>query len=680
MRATAPLVLDGQIDETDWQLAPAVTDFAQAEPSPGAPPSAVTEARILYDATHLYIAVRAHDPLPKAITARQLQRDAELDYDDHFTLVLGPFANARDGYLFRINPLGAQQDGLIFDGAELRADWDGLWRAETAVDADGWTAEIAIPFSTLSLDPTIDAWRFNMERRIARDNERIRWRGARAELEVSALQVAGRLSGLNDLRRGYGIRIKPSLSLTPTYDAVSDNLSLKLEPSLDAFYQYSPSSTLAMTLNTDFADTEIDERRVNLTRFPLFFPEKRDFFLQDAGLFEFAGIEESPLPFFSRRIGIDSAGDPVNLNAGIKLTGRSGRYDYGLLTTQVDRSLDAPQKVLSVARAKANLTSTTSLGIIATDGDPARDADSRLYGADARFRTDAFRGKKRTLDIGAWGQQTESEGLADGAAYGVFLDYPNPGWIGNVSFTHIDPGYRPALGFVFETDLRESDGEFGYWKILRSGADIIPQFDWNVRLTSDNRFLSSTLNPEVYLENRYGDYLFPELFIEREHLPEDFEIVPGITIPAGDYEYLRPLVQYGSSQDRAVSVEGYVACCEFYDGTRRDLAVNVLWNPDPGFGFGLGSEFNDLDLPGGEFFVQVYSLAADWRFSHRLTLNNVLQYDNVSDGIGFNSRMRFRFAPGGDLFVVLNHNAEAEDGFRGRDTSLTVKLSYNFLL
>jgi hypothetical protein len=676
-RASNPPLIDGRLSELEWQAAPPVTGFLQVEPVTGAAPSIKSDVRLLYDANALYIGLRAFDSRPDRITARQLQRDADLGNDDHLTVVLGPFGNARDGYLFRVNPLGAQQDGLIYDGAELRTDWDGLWSAAGHIDQQGWTAELAIPFAALSYVPRLQSWRLNLERRIARLNERVRWQTPRREVDVTALQVAGELTGLTRLRQGFGLRLRPSLNVTAAHDG---RLDAGAEPSLDAFYQLTPAVTASLTLNTDFAETEVDERRVNLTRFPLFFPEKRDFFLQDAGLFEFGGIAESPLPFFSRRIGLDERGVPIDIDGGIKLTGRTEQFDFGVLSTRVAASEDTPATTLSVARAKMNLTRQTSLGVIATDGDPLRYADSRLLGFDARYRAEQFLGRSDIVDLGVWTQTTEAENAGNGSAFGLFIDYPNPGWTGNASFEHIDRDFRPALGFVDETGIRQGGGELGYWNITDAGADIIPQFDWNLRTDTDGGFRASTLNPEVYLENAAGDYFFPELYVEREKLIDDFEILPGLVIPAGNYRYENVYFGFGSSFDRALAFEAFVSCCEFYDGARRDIGLDLFWRPSAHFGLALGAELNDLDLPGGSFLVQTLSLGLDWRPFRAFSLNNIVQYDNVSERIGLNSRLRYNFASGRDLFIVLNHDAGGRASASGRGTQFIIKLAWTFML
>ncbi|NGP51954.1 carbohydrate binding family 9 domain-containing protein, partial [Thioalkalivibrio sp. XN8] len=323
--------LDGVLDEAAWQRAAALDDLRQSQPVPGAPGSQRTVVRLAYDDAHLFIAVAAFDDAPEGIVARQLQRDSELFFDDHVTVVLDPHGRTREGYLFRVNPLGARSDAMIFEGRGEDFDWDGRWRAAARLHEAGWTVEIAIPFTTLSVEPQATRWGVNVERRIARANERVRLAGGLRETPISSLADTMPLAGVPVVAPGLGVRLEPYLALRGTRDHEGAGSDTELTPGLDVFYQVTPAITAALTINTDFAEAEVDEQRVNLTRFPLFFPEKREFFLQDTALFRFAGLGQSPLPFFSRRIGLDEAGNPVDIDFGGKVSGRRGRLAFGAL-------------------------------------------------------------------------------------------------------------------------------------------------------------------------------------------------------------------------------------------------------------------------------------------------------------------------------------------------------------
>ncbi len=681
-RVTTPPRLDGVLNDRSWQQAPVITRFMQIEPDEGTSPSEATTVQLLYDDTTLYVGIRAWDSHPEDITASQMQRDADLDNDDHVTVILDPFLNFRDGYLFRVNPLGAKEDALIFNGVEERFDWDGIWIAETHIDDRGWSAELAIPFATLSFNPSLTTWGFNMERRIARRNELIRWATPDRDKVVSSLQDAGRITDIAGLDQGLGLRVKPFAVLRARRNGDTDKTGLKLEPGFDLFYQFTPSITGALTVNTDFAETEVDERQVNLTRFPLFFPEKRDFFLQDAGLFSFGGILESPLPFFSRRIGLDPAGNPIDLIGGLKLTGRTEHYDFGFLSTRVDAFDAVDAKTLSVARLSSNVSDDSSVGLIATQGDPLSNEDNTLLGADYHYRSTNLGGRGKVLDAFAWGQYTHSSGATGGGeAFGLSVNYPNEGIIGNITVQQIDESYNPALGFVFETGIRETFGELGYLTRPPGFGDVIPQFDWLYRTNLDNQLKASTLNPEIFIENRAGDFIFPEILVEREQLFEPFEILPGIVIPPGDYRYERYLVSFGTSLDRPLDLQGLISTGPFFDGTRQDYELSLGWRPGSRFNARIDYEINDLELPAGRFTVHVARVGLNVNFSPRLIWNTIAQFDNVSEDLGLNSRLRWTLAPGRDLFLVLNHGIDtlADDGAAAEGTAIIAKLNWNFL-
>lgn len=670
--------LDGHVDEPVWQRASALDDLRQSQPLPGAAASQRTVVRLAYDDGHLYVAVEAFDTEPERIVARQMQRDSELFFDDHITLVLDPHRRGREGYVFRVNAVGARRDALIFEGEREDYDWDGRWRAAARMHDDGWTAEIAIPFTTLSVDPEQTTWGINVERRIARNNERVRLAGGQRDRSIASLTDTVALEGIRVASPGLGVRVEPYLVLREIFDHDDGGSRSDFTPGVDAFYQFTPSITGALTVNTDFAEVEVDEQRVNLTRFPLFFPEKRDFFLQDAGLFRFAGLGRSPLPFFSRRIGLDAAGNPVDINVGGKLSGRHGPLSFGVLGTQVADGPNTPESALGVARAAYALTPSLSAGAIGTVGDPRADRDAHTVGADLQYRNTDLAGTGKALDIEAWWQDTATESDPDGSAYGFAVDYPNTGFIANARFNHIDEDYDPALGFVFQTGIREAFGEIGYWARPAGFDRIIPQVDWNLRDRLGEGLEYALFNPEVFIETSAGDFVFPELWFERERLFEPFEILPGIVIPPGNYRHNRVRLEVGTSRDRALAIEGSAFVGEFFSGQRRDYEASLLWQPQRHYNMRLDYAINDIDLREGRFIVRLARANLNVNFSTRLAVNLTAQHDNVSERLGLNARLRWTFIGEHDLFLVVNHEASTfDDRFRSLETEAIAKLGLN---
>ena len=290
-RADVPPVIDGVLDDAVWSAASAVDQFCQVEPIEGASPSERTVFRLLYDSDNLYIAVRAYDREPHELIARQRQRDGSVSGDDRISIAIDTFHDRRNGYLFQINPNGSRRDGLIIDSSDFRAEWDGIWFGASRIDDQGWTTEIALPMKTLNFDPDSDRWGFNILRAVRRRNETNRWTAASQNLSFINMAEIGTITGLRGLRQGLGLDVVPSTTLGVSDDRDESRTYTKNEPAIDVFYKITPSLTGVVTANTNFAETSVDEVQVNLTRFSLFFPEQREFFLQDAGIFQFADLE-----------------------------------------------------------------------------------------------------------------------------------------------------------------------------------------------------------------------------------------------------------------------------------------------------------------------------------------------------------------------------------------------------
>jgi hypothetical protein len=321
-RLTGPVRIDGRLDEPAWSEARVIDDASQYLPADGVPPSEPTRFLVAIDDENLYIAARFGDSEPAGIRRSQLVQGQGVTNDDYFQVLLDPYNNRRTGYIFYVNPNGVQRDGLLLGGLSYNMDWDGIWQAAAAVDGEGWTAEMAIPFKTLSFDRDGDTWGINLSRSIRRKREEIAWshHGRRITMDLT-----GELRGMSGLSQGSGVDVVPSMALTQRDSFSASGSSLVSKPSLDVFYRITPSLTSSLTLNTDFSATDVDDRQVNLTRFSLFFPEKRDFFLEDAEVFEFGGLAQNGRPFFSRTIGLSAGGQPIDLDAGAKLTGKLGR-------------------------------------------------------------------------------------------------------------------------------------------------------------------------------------------------------------------------------------------------------------------------------------------------------------------------------------------------------------------
>jgi hypothetical protein len=489
VRTNVAITIDGRLDEPGWATAAIIEpeDIHQILPVEYSEPTQRTRFLVIYDDDAMYLAADMKDDQPELMTAKVLRQGGNNSWlDDQFNIFLDPFNDKRSGYRFQVNPHGVREEGLFKGADQVQWQWSGIWQAAATQGADGWVAETRIPFKTISFDSGSDTWGLNLNRRVARNNETMGW-VSRNRTQSPA--ISGEITGLTGLRQGLGLDIVPSLTVSERRsfsprDDVSD-----AEPSLDVFYKLTPSLNAALTLNTDFSATEVDDRQVNLTRFGLFFPEQRDFFLQDADIYEFGRIgqrsmdspfarplEENALPFFSRRIGLSATGEPVDLEGGGKLSGRVGRWTVGTLAIRQDEFEDVGPSDLFVGRVAANVLAESAVGLIVTDGDPLSNLDNSVAGVDFRYQNTRLP-NGRTLESEAWVQQSSTEGLeGEDGAWGVRAWAPNTaGFKGGVGIKEVQANFNPALGFINRLDIRDYTGELGYtyrpsgraWRALR---------------------------------------------------------------------------------------------------------------------------------------------------------------------------------------------------------------------
>ena len=529
-RTPTPPVIDGVLDEQAWQLAVQVDDLHEVQPTEYAPASERTTIYLMYDSDAIYIGARLHDRDASQITARILRQGEQVFGDDWFSVLLDPFHDRRSGYRFLTNPNGLRQEGLFQNISEEQWDWEGIWYTASTTDADGWTTEIAIPFKTLSFDPSNDTWGINFRRAIARRDERTGWVSRNRNSDPS---TSGTVVGLTGLEQGVGLDIVPSLSVREHRPFDGTATTTDTEPSLDLFYKLTPSLTGALTINTDFSATDVDDRQVNLTRFGLFFPEKRDFFLQDADIFEFGGLEDNGRPFFSRRIGLSDDGEPIDLEVGGKITGRIGRFNIGALSVRQDAitGTTIPADNATVARASANLLEESSVGMILTEGNPGSSVDNSLTGVDFLYRNSRLSGGK-LVEVNAWLQESDSEDLTgDQSAYGFRVAMPNnSGWRGGLRFTKLGEEFDPGLGFLNRPGVQTLEFETGYTHRPPEGLvrSLLGGFEAERTELLNGELQSQAVSYQLLeLESRWGDELSLEHEAEQEQLDEAIRDLGG---------------------------------------------------------------------------------------------------------------------------------------------------------
>jgi hypothetical protein len=676
-------VIDGRLDDEVWLRAPIIDNFHQVNPVEFAEPSERTQVYLLYDRDTLYIGARMFDAQPELINALILRQGQPIGSDDRFFVHLDSFNNRRSGYLFGVNPNGVRYDGVFENITQRSFDWDGIWLAAASIDEEGWSAEIAIPFKTLSFDPTNTTWRMNFARNIERRNESMAWESRNRNTDLSTM---GEVRGISQIDQGMGLDIVPSVSVRDRKNFVTAQTGSDAEPSLDVFYKITTSLNAALTINTDFSATEVDNRQVNLTRFSLFFPERRDFFLQDVDIFQFGRLEQDGRPFFSRTLGISSTGEEVPLEYGGKVSGRVGRFDIGALAIRQGDfgAVDATDAF--VARVAANVLRESSVGMIFTNGDPASNLDNSVAGVDFRFVNSRLAGG-RSLEGEAWLQQTDTEGIVgDDGAYGIGIRLPSStGLNGGVGFVSIDENFNPAMGFVRRTGIRDYSLAIG--NTLRPSGGPIRTLSSRINANrieyADNGDVQSqSLNLNaINIELNSQDSFNFGYTKNTEGLRTPFPISRKHTIQPGVYEFDQLNLSLNTGSQRKLGMGMFINDGEFYDGDRFSVGGFVGWRPTRHFRTNVNYQYNDISFGETRFITRVVRLQLEAVFSSRLSWINLIQYDNVSETIGLNSRLHWIPEAGREAFLVLNHNVNDPDGnntFHSSFNELTLKYSYTF--
>lgn len=697
VRIETPLLIDGRLDEPAWQLAAIVEDLHEINPDEFAEPAEKSRFYVLYGRDAIYIAARLWDSDPDNVIANVLRQGDFSFGDDSVTIVLDPHNNGRSGYMFDLNPNSIRSEALFSDVTMENWDWRGIWHGAATKDNEGWVAEIEIPFKTLSFDPGNDTWGINFTRWRGRGGEYYGWVSHNRAVNPAN---SGKLQGLAGLEQGLGLDVVPSLRVSESKDFETSQTNSRLKPSIDVFYKPTAALTAALTLNTDFSGTGADARQINLSRFDLFFPERRDFFLQDTDIFEFGRIgssenyfdttlerveRESGRPFFSRRIGLDDSGATIDLDVGGKLTGRVGRWDIGILDIQQAAHENVPASNLFVGRAASRVLAESMLGIIVTDGDPDADLDNSLVGLDFRYLNTRLE-SGRTLQAALWYQQTRTDGLnGDDAAFGMSVKMPNgQGFRGGFGFKELQENFNPALGFVNRSDVRDYTLEFGHtwrpdrdlFRAIYSGVDV-------QRIETIAGVLQSqvvTLRA-LELETASSDKLNLSYTSSREQIADPFEISAGIIIPPGLYSFDYYCIGSASGEHRHLSGEAWFCDGDYFDGDSRSVTVGLTWRPSPHLHFAINYDINDIRLPQGDFTTRLASLRANVAFSSTWSWENFLQYDNVSDSLGLNSILRWLPRAGREMVLVINREFQDTDEgrrFESLSSDVALKISYTF--
>jgi hypothetical protein len=664
--------LDGTLEDPLWQQASPIAGFKQREPYEGQPATERTEVRVLYSRNEIYFGIACHDSVANGPVATQLRRDVTQELDDYFEIVIDSRHDRRNAYVFQINPLGTQRDALITDeqaGDTQDGDtgWDGVWTSEARLTADGWTATVAIPFSTLNFMRSRDVvWGVNFKRFIRRKNEEDLWSGWRRTFGANKISQAGELQGITEIGSGRLFIVKPyalgGFSHLPP-NATASGLTPGTTPlytgGVDIKVGLRSNLVANLTGNTDFADSDVDVQQFNLSPYKLFFPEKRQFFLENAGVFAFPmGVSSSADQlFFSRQIGIDPVtGQEVAINGGAKVTGSLDGFELGVMDVDTRSSGPNPWANYAVVRVKKSLGESGSyVGVMGIDkrSGEVLSAFNQTSGADGRLVL------FKNLVLSGYAAQTRTPGFSGGQSnLGASLNFRS-NWLDfEADHRKFGPNFNPSVGFLERTDCI-CDFADATFKTRPEFAGIRElQFEGFIFHAPDTHHVvqtqewHSTFRAEFH-NGSYTDDDIVDVFAQRLTTP--FNIYKNVNIPVGVYNWTRHQVTYGTPQDRRLTVQFYERFGSYYNGRLNELRVRAKYRASQRLSFSLGPQWNRFRLPltEGNFSVVFGALETDYSFSRFLSLSTILQVDTVNaQAASANFRLRWNYRPDSDLYVI----------------------------
>lgn len=683
--------IDGILEEEEWQMAVSINNFTQQEPSEGDAATEETVVSLMYSAKALYIAVEAFDSVPEGIVATERRRDSPRLFDeDNFQIILDTFHDGRSGYMFLTNPLGGKLEQQIFEegegawqnsGANINVNWDGVWHVSARLTSNGWVAEIAIPMVTLRF-PRSDrqVWGLNFMRNIRRKNEQVFWAPIPKAYRLTRVSLAGTLTGLAAVNRGMDLRITPYLLAGANEHRVSSGLQGNgfNDLGVDLKYGIASGLNLDLTLNTDFAQVEVDEQQVNLTRFPLFFPEKRDFFLENSGLF---GVRtqgffgRSADLFFTRRIGLSDSGQPIPIIGGGRLTGKVDRHNIAVLNIQTQEALGQPGENFFVGRYSRDVLARSKIGALIINKEARGDSDyNRTFAVDATFVV------HQNFTVTSFLAKTQTPGITNGDMAGYFRGaWLSPSWRLSGEYTDLQDNFNAEVGFVPRVGIRTTKLH-GEWN-PRPGRWNIRYFDpmLNVEYTTDqrNRLLTRRVHHMVgtYFENG-GNFtvIYNDHF---EQLDVAFPIQSGVTIPAGTYRFGEWRFWYHSDPSRRFYQRLQYSPQTFFDGNRKDLRATLGIRATSSIAAEGEFQRSDVDGPWGSFVADLGLLRVDLSLSPEMTLRTLSQYNSLTDAVSTSVRFNWIFRPGSDLYIAYDEFRQDVPGIPWlQNRQLAIKMTY----
>jgi hypothetical protein len=689
-RTSARIEIDGRLDEAAWSAAEPLSGFVQQLPATGALATHATIVRVLYDSENLYVSAVCVQRKGDIIVAG-LERDFASGDSDIFGLTLDTFLDRRNSFLFLVNPGGAVRDEQTFNDSRNVIDaWEGVIRVKTVVTDTAWFAEMAIPLTTLRFARSTrpQDWGVNFIRRVRYINETSYWSPLDRQYRVHRMSKAGTLAGFEGLRPGRNLMLKPfALAGRSTGAQVPQtSVGARYDAGLDLKYGITSGLTLDATARTDFSQVEVDQEQVNLTRFSQFFPERREFFIENSGSFTFGDVTErnyrmgaslSDFTFFqSRRIGLTRAGLPIPIHGGARLTGRAGKFELGVLNMQTDETdgpAPTPAENFTAARLKRNVFGRSDVGVMLLNRQATSGGGSynRSWGADANIRL------FDVMVINSYVAGSEAPGsTSDGMAARVSVAWRDRLWNASTFFKRVDDDFDPGIGFVRRRAMEHSYATLGIHPRppLRLVQELNPYVEVDYITNLDRLLETRTLAAGLVVAFQPDGQFDTEVRDQFERVPRAFEIFPGDTVFAGSYAWREATAGYTSGGARALAGSVRVTAGDFYDGSRTSVSLGTTWRPRYDLQLELSLQRNQVDLPRGSFDADVAGLRARYSWSTALVSSAFVQYNAESKQLVTNARINLRYAPLSDVFLVYTERTNERTDVRN-ERSVALKVT-----
>ena len=677
--------LDGQLNETCWLNAPTIENFTQREQNEGAPATEKTQIAVIYNTNEIYFGIWCFDSEPDKISAQQMARDFSWRSDDNIEIMISTFNDNRNGYLFATNPNGAMADVWVGDeGKSFNKDWNGVWDVAVDVNEKGWFAEMVIPFSTLKFkNEKEQTWGINFERNIRRKKEQLLWQGWSRLYDVEKISQGGKLINIKNIKQQTKVEIEPYLlggieflnGSTKSTGKIGGEINLDITPTLK----------LNFSANTDFAQVESDRKQINLSRFAINYPEKRQFFLEGENYYDMS-VGGSQL-FYSRTIGIDKHAN-IPILGGMRLFGKLGKTNIGIMSIQTNSKGEIPTANHSVIKIKQDIFKQSSISAIATQK-LTKDYYNRAFGANFTYSTSELFGEKNLIAGGTFAiSETKNVDNAnkDNISYDLFLHYPNDVIEFDLGLKTVQSGFNPEMGFLRRKNFQMYFTELQFnprFKKLPLVRNIeFKPIELSYYVNNETKEIESVKYEwrplGVYFKS--GDFLEFNVQHIFDKPDEDFELVDDIYVPAGEYWDNRYEVQFESFEGRKIVAETALSAGEFYTGNRQEIDLRTNFNFNKHLNVGVNWQRNYLQLPQKSFVTDEIGGRIDYAFNPKLQTSLFAQWNNEDDIILMNYRINWIPKIGNFFYFVINQELSSDNGIKVERTTILGKLIWRFAL